>query len=150
MNPHKLIAIIMAPLLGIAGFILAGYYLQEDDAKNPKHYLTAQTPCQFASACLLTTDDIAIQLTMDHTGQEHNDLHISVESDTPLEDVTLSINDGSWESDPVTLSGTEMNKHWEITGVWPPQLNTESTLNLRLAVFINKALYFAEFQVLRS
>jgi len=141
MGKHKLIAVVMAPLLAVAGYIAAGYYA--DSKESPMRVLVAEKKCNIsADDCVLDTLGLKIKMKSSAAIQAGEALTISLNSSEPIDDVLISIAEKKQTSQPQRMKKKE-------DGIWQAQMNiAESTnskkLMLRLVLVWKGNAYFAD------
>jgi hypothetical protein len=139
-NKHIIAAMIIAPLLAIMSYFLTDNMVSEKPhaAEPGKAYpLVAKSNCRYESGlCTLENGELKLQLSV-LSGR-----YLHLESNVPLEQVTVAISDIGGEGDPQTMQrADESGTRWQIQ----VQRSDFANSNLRLALVTgNKSYFFAE------
>ena len=141
MNKHKRIAILVAPLLVIGGFIAADYYQQRQAEKLPR--LQASGDCRpLQGSCRLEAGELQLNISMQQPEQQ-GFFTLVLDSSQPLEDVLIAVGNGNPDAMPVRLEAGDQAMHWQKPLLLDRQLNIEKLI-LRLVVTYKGINYFAE------
>lgn len=139
-NKHVVAAMIIAPLLAIMSYFLTDNMVSEKPhaAEPGKAYpLVAKSNCRYESGlCTLENGELKLQLSV-LSGR-----YLHLESNVPLEQVTVAISNIDSEGDPQTMQiSDDTGTRWQI----PVQSSDLANSNLRLALVTgNKSYFFAE------
>ena len=141
LSPHLRTAIILAPLLGIAGYIAAGYYAANKQPPVAPIAALALKPtgeCRLAAAeCRFQRDGLQINLKTQAT--ENGDTLIILEPSAPLQGGVMGIHSHGNET-PRNLRRIKGEDNWylQFSG------KLETPVKIRLITVRNGASYFAE------
>ncbi len=134
MNKHTKLAILVAPILAVIGYIASDYYV-EYQANQPKIFqLTQQDTCSISEKkCLLISGDFKINI--------YNERNKTILNATfPLDEVTLFVVDNSNNAQPYAMSVKDNPYYWQTEVLLVPEQT------LRLIAAIKGSKYIAEFQ----
>ena len=141
-SPHLKIALVVAPLLAVGGYILAGFY-QPDAQPEPvaQQDATALQPsdeCRLLEdVCRLLHREIAVNISASPT-QEGSTL-ILLAASVPLKGALVSAGDHQ----PVAMTIRNGNKRWKATLPYPLHQSDQ----LHLALGSGERRYYAEIPV---
>jgi len=132
---------VLAPLLGIAGYIAAGYYAaskQQPVAPTAALALKPMGECRLAAGeCRLQRDDLQINLKAQTT--ENDDTLIVLEPSAPLQGGVMGVHSHGNET-PRNLRQIKGEESWFL--LFSGKL--ETPVKLRLIIVRKGASYFAE------
>ena len=139
MNKHTKMAIFIAPFLIVGGYIAADYYA-EDQAKTKTLFeLSLNEHCNLLnSACTLSNKQLTLTLS-------HQNGVTQIESNHPLEEVTLSFVDKNNKEISYQMNGKKNKQHWQAITQASSLLRQTSELKIRLISIINGGYYYSEF-----
>ncbi len=134
MNKHTKLAILVAPILAIIGYIASDYYM-EYKAKQPKIFqLTLQESCLIANKqCVLSSGDFKVNIYSEGNNTILNSTY-------PLDSATLLLVDKNNQTIIYDMQRKENSYYWQAKVVLKPQQT------LRLITTIKGAKYLAELQ----
>ena len=140
MSKHTKLAILVAPILAVIGYIAADYY-EEYQAKQSKIFqLVSDTPCDIlAHKCVLKSGDFKVSL-YDEKGIT------TVNSTFPLDKGTLFLVDTHDQGKAYPLGMTDSPYYWHAKTPLRERLEkTGKTQKMRLIASIKGGKYLAEF-----
>ena len=149
MSPHLKIAIIVAPLLLVGGYIAADFYqsskeqdyLEAEAQKTAAYQLVADAACNLpAGDCVLSKNDLLLTVSVDKD-------YYYLESNRELSGVTMGLAQYDRITRPVHLQARQDRKNWRTLMRPLSNLKTESPLLLRFAVEYDGKRYYAELAV---
>ncbi|MDH5518536.1 MAG: hypothetical protein OEY36_12080 [Gammaproteobacteria bacterium] len=144
MNRHKKLAILMAPFLAVAGYIIAGYMV--DAPEPPMRALVMEKDCRITAAdCLLQTLGLSLNLSADQKLEAGQSVTIKMTSSEKLDDALISFAGKKQQSRPHRLYEKEEN-------IWQESVFIESDVDtkqlyLRLVVGWQGSIYFADEKI---
>ena len=140
-SPHLKIALIVAPLLVIGGYIVADLYRpREAPPPQPRTASELQVPeeCRLlGGVCELLHREIAANIGAEL--EENGRTRIYLATSVPLEGALLA----GEQQDPVTMVSRRDARHWQALLPYPLREGDR----LRLALVSGKRRYFAEIPV---
>jgi hypothetical protein len=144
LNPQLKVAIFIAPLLLIGGFIAMDYYAKEDPTDNALYQLhPVNEHCNFSSnSCRFSNNDLQLSVTLEER-LDNGSNTIRVVSEQVLKGVAIALADIDDESTPQNMIADDDRRHWRINIQVPPTIFPY----LRLVVSTDKGLYYAEAPV---
>ena len=140
MNKHSKLAILIAPILAVIGYIAADYY-EEYQAKQEKIFqLVSDTPCYIlAHKCVLKAGEFKVSIYDEHGVT-------TVNSTFPLDDATLFLVNSHDQGHPYPLSMKDNPYYWQSKTPLRAQLEQQGkTQKVRLIASIKGGKYLAEF-----
>ncbi len=138
---HVKLAVILAPLLAIGGYILTGIYLDEKIEEQPgiTKALMLQPDCHLLTGvCELLHREIAANIAIE---EKQGKQLVYLASSVPLKGILLSVGDG----EPASMLSRGTAKRWVLELQQPV---TENTV-IRLAIAGGKNRFFAEIPAIR-
>ena len=165
MNRHKTTAILMAPFLAIAGYVISGYFFSNETP--PANILQPVGNCQPSiKPCIVESDKLTIHINFAHSPTLQKEIPVSINSSTAIDDVLLAIGNEQVNTLPVQFrpfqfqpreNKTQYDKtqydktHYDKTQ-WQANILLNDSVNLkqlilRLVVTYKGVLYFAEIPV---
>jgi len=143
MSKHKIIAVLMAPFLAIAGYIAAGYF---SDNEAPMRALILEQECRLsANDCELKTLGLTVKLSSSDVIEEGRSINLQVNSSEKLNDVLISLANKKQTSQPYRLNEKE-NNQWRGSVVIAEDTKLNK-LRLRLVIDWQKKIYFADEKI---
>jgi len=140
MNKHTKLAIFIAPVLLILGYIGSDYYMEYKAGQTKLYPLQSDGRCDLlAQKCVLTSGELKINV-YDESGTT------KVNSTFPLDSATLFLVDDDGQSTAYPLSKEDNAYYWQ--SPTPLRANRQSSgdrKKMRLIVQIKGGQYFAEF-----
>lgn len=143
MNRDKKIAIYIAPFLAVAGYIVAGYW---PDDEPEMRTLVLQNECRIAeNNCILKTSGLELKLSTDQKLVADESVNVAINSSSKLGDVLVSFASKGKDSQPHRLKEKEQNL-WR-GNVFIERNVDEKQLRLRLIVDWQGKIYFADEKI---
>lgn len=134
MNKHKKLAIFIAPFLLIAGYIIADYVVEQQANENQVFALTLQGQCQLSQACLLTSNELQINIYQEGS-------RTIVNANYALTDAVLfEVNE---QVTAYQLTPENNAFYWQTDVAF--NTNKKERLTMRLIAKIKGASYISEF-----
>lgn len=144
MNKHKIIAIVMVPVLAAGGYIAAGYFANPEP---PMRTFVADQGCKLAiSQCVLVTPGLQLIVTISKPLQAGSTIPIMVETTAEINDVIISLADKNKQDAPVRLRKKAENK-WQ-GDFFLGDLSDVKNLSLRMVVDWNNQVYFVDEKII--
>jgi len=140
MNKHTKVAILVAPILAVIGYIASDYYV-EYNAKKAKFYqLVNDGPCDILGhKCVLTSGNFKLNI-FDKKGIT------TVNSTFPLDNATLFLVDNHDQGKAYPLAMNDSPYYWQSkTPLRKVLITTNKTQKIRLVASIKGGKYLAEF-----
>lgn len=143
LSPHLRTAIILAPLLAIAGYVAAGYYMAgKQSAKQPPGTpaleLRAVGDCRIlAGECRFRRDSLVINLGARST--EQGDTLIQLQPDSPIQGAVMGVHLHGNET-PRNMRKIKGEDNWYM--LFSGKL--ETPVKMRVIAVQNGSSYFAE------
>jgi len=140
MNKHTKLAILVAPILAVIGYIAADYYDEYKAKENKIFQLVSDTPCDIlAHKCVLTSGDFKVSL-YDEKGVT------TVNATFPLDNATLFLVDSHNQGKAYRLGMSDSPYYWYAQTPLRERLETtDKTQKIRLIASIKGGKYLAEF-----
>lgn len=140
MNKHKKLAIFIAPILMVIGYIAADYFAEYQAQEDTLFELVGEGKCDVLSGtCVLIAGDFKINV-FDKNGIT------TVNSTFPLEKVTLFIVDENNQAQAYSLKMIETAYYWHLaTPLRETMTNSNNAQKLRLIIKIKGGQYISEF-----
>lgn len=144
MNRHQKLAIVIAPFLGIGGYVAADYYMiaqEREAAAQPKLYqLEAQGDCNLHTvSCVLRQDDLSLTLYID-TQTQVNQLKLKANKD--LQGVKVAFGQEK-ETQPISLTPVDHARTW----VYQLKTSPKAPVTMQVVAKQGERLYLAEFSL---
>jgi hypothetical protein len=152
MSPHIKVAIIIAPLLLIGGYIVADYYqtskeekyLTSEAQRIPAYRLEMASSCAIPEqACKFKKDNLILTLTVDNNNYR-------IESSHKLDGVTLGLAQVDRETRTIQMLQLSGPTSWAVPVRRLTNLKMDAPLVMRIALASNGKRYFAEFEIDKS
>lgn len=146
MNRHKLIAIFMAPILIVGGFIAADYY--ESSKQAQMRTLVPVGECQpLLNHCELEAADLRVRVQVNQSVLTHDGfVPLTVQASAPLDDLLLALTDKKTDAKPMRLKQSFDAMHWEGEYFIANETNLKKLL-LRMVLSYKNTMYFSEVAV---
>ena len=142
MNKHKKMAILVAPILIILGYIASDYYLEADADTQQVFMLSADGRCDiFESKCILVSGEFKVNLFV-------KDGKTTVNSTFPIDSVDLFLVNDQSEMTHYALSKASTQYYWH--GDVPLGNNNEVktvSQTVRIIIKIRGGQYIAELVI---
>jgi len=140
MNKDKKIALVLAPFLLVAGYVLSDMYLASDDEVR-LYPLESATEClMFSADCILLSGDMQVNLT-DRDGITHANVNF------PVDRVALSLVYDDGQEVIYGLDQLQNAHYWSrATEIRKAFIDERRGSSLRLVVTLNNSQYFSEFK----
>lgn len=142
MNKHTKVAVLVAPLLAVLGYITSDYFIENDANKSKLITLIPEPPCQvLAGNCVLLSGDFKINV-FDKAGST------VINSTFPLDEAVLFLVDENNVSTAFPLTQVQSQYYWQA----PTPLreiaenNSTASYKLRLIASIKGGDYISEFE----
>jgi len=143
MSKHKVLAVLMAPFLAIGGYIIAGYFV---DNEPPMRAFVLEKECYLSkNKCVLKTLGLELKLSADQELQPGSSVNITVVSSAKLNDVLIELAEKKSQSQPGRLKEKEDNV-WRGDIILSEKTDV-SKLMLRLVVNWQDNIYFADEKI---
>ena len=144
MNKHLKLAILIAPLLIIIGYVASDYYIQQQASKPQLFMLNTVGQCDILNhGCVLTSGEFSLELS-DIEGQT------KIKSAYPLEAITFFIVDKSHQTEVYQLKSQTDFDWYAKTSLRNRMNNSSLPQTLRIIAQINNHQYISEFQAVAS
>lgn len=144
MNKHTKVAVLVAPLLAVLGYIASDYYIENDASQNKLITLAPESSCEvLTNGCVLISGDFKINV-FDKAGST------VVNSTFPLDEAVLFLVDQDDVATAFPLTKLQSNYYWQAQT--PLRLfateGGERSYKLRLIASIKGGDYISEFETL--
>lgn len=142
MNKHTKIAVLVAPLLAVLGYIASDYFIEQDADESKLITLIPESTCTvLAGECVLISGDFKVNV-FDKAGST------VVNSTFPLDDVVLFLVDANNIATPYPLTQIQSNYYWQAQTPLRELAATSTSYKLRLIASIKGGNYISEFETL--
>lgn len=142
MNKHTKVAVLVAPLLAVLGYIASDYYVEQDANQAKLVTLTPESRCEvLAGNCVLLSGDFKINV-FDKAGST------VINSTFPLDEAVLFLVDNDNVATAFPLAKVQSNYYWQAPTPLRELANTTSSYKLRLIASIKGGDYISEFETL--
>lgn len=140
MNKHKKLAIFIAPILMVIGYIVSDYFIEYQADENKLFQLKAVGPCDIIkNECILVVGDFKLNL-FDKAGMT------TVNSTFPLDSVTLFLVNEDNNANAFPLTKIESAYYWhKKTPLRENLLVAGSKQKLRIIAKVKGGQYISEF-----
>ena len=140
MSKHTRLAILIAPILAVIGYIAADYYAEYQAKQEKIFQLISDTPCDvLAHKCVLHSGDFKISI-YDEKGTT------TVNATFPLDNATLFLVNNHDQGKAYPLGMTDSPYYWEAATPLRKRIeNSGKTQKMRLIASIKGGKYLAEF-----
>lgn len=144
-NKHVVIALIVAPLLGLFGWFAVGSFLGENPAPaqpGQVYPMLAKSNCRYASGeCELSNNDLELRIR----AENGTALALELIASHPLQSVLMSVTDPANDPGPTEMQRVDsQGLRWRFSLSAPPK----ETDRLRVVVGSAGSAYFAEASTL--
>ncbi|MDX2320909.1 MAG: hypothetical protein QNK26_09990 [Moritella sp.] len=142
MNKHTKVAVLIAPLLAVFGYIASDYFIESDADKTKLITLNPEASCEvLAGECVLISGDFKINV-FDKAGST------VINSTFPLDNVVLFLVNEDNISTAYPLTQIESHYYWQAQTPLRELANTSTSYKLRLIASIKGGNYISEFETL--
>jgi len=144
MNKHTKVAVLVAPLLAVLGYITSDYYIESEANESKLVTLQAEAPCAvLAGECILISGDFKINV-FDKAGTT------VINSTFPLDKAVLFLVDDENIATPYPLTQVQSNYYWQAQTPLRELANASASTSykLRLIASIKGGDYISEFETL--
>ncbi len=143
MNKHLKMAILIAPVLIILGYIVSDFYIESDAGAERVFKLNAEGQCDiFSNKCIFTSGDFKVNL-FDKAGKT------TINSTFPLDSVHLFIVDEKKNMTQYAMLKAQTKYYWHVdTSLRAYHEATREPQRVRIIVKIKGSHYIAEFEVI--
>jgi len=142
MNKHTKVAVLVAPLLAVLGYIASDYFIENDADKNKIVTLIPESSCEvLAGECVLVSGDFKVNV-FDEAGST------VVNSTFPLDEAVLFLVDEDNTATAYPLTQVQSNYYWQAQTPLRELANTSTSYKLRLIASIKGGDYISEFETL--
>jgi hypothetical protein len=140
MNKHTKIAILIAPILAIGGYILSDYYLTDQANEARIFQLEPQGHCDVISKkCILKSGEFEVNVYVENG-------ETTVNSTFPIDDATVFVVDKHDQGQAFNLKMTDTPYYWHVKTPLPELLaNKGNSQKLRIITSIKGSKYISEF-----
>ncbi len=139
MNKHTKLAIFIAPILTIAGYILSDSYVENQATKKRIFTLTPQNTCDvLAKKCILTAGDLKVNV-YDENG------NTTINSTFPLDAATIFLIDRHEQATSYPLKKDKSAYYWSQHTPLRIQLAENNKQKIRIVAQIKGGQYISEF-----
>ncbi|QUM81026.1 hypothetical protein HWV01_12405 [Moritella sp. 5] len=140
MNKHTKVAVLVAPLLAVLGYIASDYLIENDADKAKLITLIPESSCEvLAGGCVLISGDFKINV-FDKAGST------VVNSTFPLDEAVLFLVDEDNTATAFPLSQVQSNYYWQAQTPLRELARTSTSYKLRLIASIKGGDYISEFE----
>jgi len=142
MNKHTKVAVLVAPLLAVLGYIASDYFIENDADKNKIVTLIPESSCEvLAGECVLISGDFKVNV-FDEAGST------VVNSTFPLDEAVLFLVDEDNTATAYPLTQIQSKYYWRAQTPLRELANTSTSYKLRLIASIKGGDYISEFETL--
>jgi len=142
MNKHTKVAVLVAPLLAVLGYIASDYFIENDADKNKIVTLIPESSCEvLAGECVLVSGEFKVNV-FDEAGST------VVNSTFPLDEAVLFLVDEDNTATAYPLTQIQSNYYWQAQTPLRELANTSTSYKLRLIASIKGGDYISEFETL--
>ena len=142
MNKHTKVAVLVAPLLAVLGYIASDYFIEHDADKNKLITLTSESSCEVLTGeCVLISGDFKINV-FDKAGST------VVNSTFPLDEAVLFLVNENNIATAYPLTQVQSNYYWQAQTPLRELARTSTSYKLRLIASIKGGDYISEFETL--
>lgn len=140
MNKHTKVAIIVAPILAIGGYIASDFYIEDQAHEQRIFTLSPEGSCDvLAQQCVLTSGDFKVNV-YDENGTTY------INSTYPIDEATLFLVDKEDQATSYQLQMKDSPYYWyRDTPLRASTSNTNDTHKIRLIAQIKGGQYISEF-----
>ncbi|WP_017222228.1 hypothetical protein [Moritella dasanensis] len=142
MNKHTKVAVLVAPLLAVFGYIASDYFIENDADETKLITLIPESSCAvLAGECVLVSGDFKVNV-FDKAGST------VINSTFPLDEAVLFLVDGNNNATPYPLTQVQSNYYWQAQTPLRELAATSASYKLRLIASIKGGNYISEFETL--
>ena len=142
MNKHTKVAVLVAPLLAVLGYIASDYFIENDADKIKLVTLIPESSCEvLVDGCVLISGDFKINV-FDKAGST------VVNSTFPLDEAVLFLVNEDNIATAYPLTQVQSNYYWQAQTPLRELANTSASYKLRLIASIKGGDYISEFETL--
>jgi hypothetical protein len=151
-NRHVKVAIVVAPLLGIGGYIIADYFqspqeeqqLMQAARQHAAIPMRTRQPCQIDSTgCMVTAERLSVTVSA-------RDGHYWLTSTQAVDGVTITLAQGDKETRGLRMQAVDDRLHWTTRIRELTNLDDEQVVNMRVVVNYDNSFYYAQLPVARA
>jgi len=140
MNKHTKVAVLVAPLLAVLGYIASDYLIENDADKTKLITLIPESSCEvLVGGCVLISGDFEINV-FDKAGST------VVNSTFPLDEAVLFLVNEDNTATAFPLSQVQSNYYWQAQTPLRELARTSTSYKLRLIASIKGGDYISEFE----
>jgi len=140
MNKHTKVAVLVAPLLAVLGYIASDYLIENDADKTKLITLIPESSCEvLVGGCVLISGDFKINV-FDKAGST------VVNSTFPLDEAVLFLVNEDNTATAFPLSQVQSNYYWQAQTPLRELARTSTSYKLRLIASIKGGDYISEFE----
>ncbi|MFT5806420.1 MAG: ethanolamine utilization microcompartment shell protein EutS [Moritella dasanensis] len=142
MNKHTKVAVLVAPLLAVLGYVASDYFIENDADEIKLITLVPESSCAvLAGECVLISGDFKINV-FDKAG-------ITVVNSTfPLDEAVLFLVNDDNSATAYPLAQVQSNYYWQAQTPLRDLAATSASYKLRLIASIKGGNYISEFETL--
>lgn len=142
MNKHTKVAVLVAPLLAVLGYVASDYFIENDADESKLITLVPESSCAvLAGECVLISGDFKINV-FDKAG-------ITVVNSTfPLDEAVLFLVNDDNSATAYPLTQVQSNYYWQVQTPLRELAATSASYKLRLIASIKGGNYISEFETL--
>lgn len=142
MNKHTKVAVLVAPLLAVLGYVASDYFIENDADEIKLITLVPESSCAvLAGECVLISGDFKINV-FDKAG-------ITVVNSTfPLDEAVLFLVNDDNSATAYPLTQVQSNYYWQAQTPLRDLAATSASYKLRLIASIKGGNYISEFETL--
>ncbi|MFT7681481.1 MAG: ethanolamine utilization microcompartment shell protein EutS [Moritella dasanensis] len=142
MNKHTKVAVLVAPLLAVLGYVASDYFIENDADEIKLITLVPESSCAvLAGECVLISGDFKVNV-FDKAGST------VINSTFPLDEAVLFLVDGNNNATPYPLTQVQSNYYWQAQTPLRELAATSASYKLRLIASIKGGNYISEFETL--
>ena len=142
MNKHTKVAVLVAPLLAVLGYIASDYFIENDADKTKLVTLIPESSCEvLVDGCVLISGDFKINV-FDKAGST------VVNSTFPLDEAVLFLVNEHNIATAYPLTQVQSNYYWQAQTPLRELASTSTSYKLRLIASIKGGDYISEFETL--
>ncbi len=140
MNRHTKMAILIAPILAIGGYIASDFYMEDQAQEKRIFTLSPESSCDvLAKQCVLVSGDFKVSV-YDEQGKTY------INSTYPLDEATLFLVDSNDQSTSYRLQMQDSPYYWfRETPLREKVSDKDQTHKLRLIAKVKGGQYISEF-----
>jgi len=144
MNKHTKVAVLVAPLLAVLGYVASDYFIEYDADETKLITLVPESSCAvLAGECVLISGDFKVNV-FDKAGST------IINSTFPLDEAVLFLVDSNDNATAYPLTQVQSNYYWQAQTPLRELARSNSTASykLRLIASIKGGNYISEFETL--